>query len=129
MRRNDYIRVFQDLVGSSRYWPTKVREAICRSHHVNNRERFIITVFLFHNGVNPEIIIDFFKDCFRLDDAAHRQVRWLIDELFKNPHRYRAYVPSLGMWSDNPNYRLNPNSEGFRLNRAGFYQASRRAPR
>lgn len=117
MRRNEYVRLFQELVGSTRSWPTRVREAICRSYHVNNRERFIITVFLFHNGVDPDLIIDFFRDCFRLDDAAHRQIVWLIAQLRRNPNRYRAYVASHGMWSNNPGLDYNPASPPWRRRR------------
>lgn len=48
------------------------------SKHLNNQDRFTITVFLLCNGINPTLIKTYFADCFKFDQSAWRQIDYLI---------------------------------------------------
>jgi hypothetical protein len=78
MNRQQYAKIFIDLIGPSWSWPNQVRLLFFGYLHLNNVQRFIVTVFLLANGINPELIRSFFQDCFRMDSAAHRQIEWII---------------------------------------------------
>lgn len=78
MKRQQHLKQFIDLIGPSGDWPRQIRQLLFGGKHLNNSQRFQTTVFLLCNGVNPILIKAFYKDCFKFDDQANRQIDWII---------------------------------------------------
>ena len=79
--KREYVKLLQDLVGSSHKWPRAIQRVVFGQTHLTNPERFTVIVFLYRNGVNPVIIKDFFSECYHFDAAAWRQINYVLREL------------------------------------------------
>lgn len=73
----DYLYDFVDIVGPIYKWPHSI-SGLLPKQHLNNQERFKLTVFLLCNGVNPEMIKAYFSDCYGFDAQAWRQINYVI---------------------------------------------------
>lgn len=58
-------------------WPKAIREAFFKSH-MNNTERFKVTVFFLANGIAPHVIVKAYAAKFTFDKEAWRQIHWVI---------------------------------------------------
>lgn len=83
MRRHQWVALFQELIGPTRSWAADVRQYVCSSAHLNYTARFRVLLFLVGNGVNPDLVFDFFDDTFNFDKSAWSQLRTLIGQF---PH-------------------------------------------
>lgn len=79
MKRQQHLKIFIDLIGHSKFWPNYIRRLMFGARHLNNQQRFTITVFLLCNGVNPVLIKAYYDDCFNFDASAYRQINWIIN--------------------------------------------------
>lgn len=59
LKRYQYMKMFQEVIGPSNAWPNKIRFYLYGNAHLNNQQRFTVVVFLMANGINPELIMDF----------------------------------------------------------------------
>lgn len=75
-----YVKQFQELVGPSKLWPRQIRSLVFSQKHLNNKQRFTVTVFLLANGVSAYIIQAYFQTCFYFDSQAWRQIKWIIQK-------------------------------------------------
>ena len=61
------------------HWPVAIRRAFFKSH-MNNSERFKVTVFFLANGVAPYVIKNCYAHKFNFDASAWRQINWIINQ-------------------------------------------------
>jgi hypothetical protein len=62
----------------SHLWPRAIRNAFYKKH-MNNAERFKVTVFFLVNQVPPEILLNAYEFKFKdFDQQAWRQIHWII---------------------------------------------------
>ena len=66
-----------NMLPKSHLWPHAIRDAFY-SKHMNNKERFKVTVFFLCNGVDPELIKNAYQQRFKFDYEAWRQIVWVI---------------------------------------------------
>jgi len=95
----------QNLIGPVTSWPRSLRSSILR-RNPNNSERFALTVFLLNNGVPIGWVQMLWSSCmdtgrglvrrFILDDAANRQLRWVIARWTENPRRWHSWDMTSG---------------------------------
>lgn len=78
--RQQHLKLFIELIGPSKQWPRQIRQNLFGQRHLNNRERFQCTVFLLCNGISPAQIKAYYNDCFNFDDAAERQINWILNQ-------------------------------------------------
>ena len=81
--KREYVVLFQELVGKSYRWPRTIRDMVFAQHHLNNKERLTVIVFLYRNGVNPSVVRGFFLQCYDFDDCAWRQIDYVLRQLDK----------------------------------------------
>lgn len=77
-KKAHYLRIIQDLIGPTRYWPASIRIDMLSKPVITNQSRFKIVVFLLCNGVNPITIREALNAFFKLDDDAKRHIDWVI---------------------------------------------------
>ncbi|MEY3324803.1 MAG: hypothetical protein RLZ11_1117 [Bacteroidota bacterium] len=78
MARQKHLRLFIDLIGPSKDWPTQIRMLLFGAKHLTNQQRFSCTVFLLANGISPRQIREFYAQTFNFDQSAWRQIDWII---------------------------------------------------
>ena len=73
-----YRKSLIETIGPSCLWPTAIRLTIFGARHLKHRESFIVVVFCLCNGVDTELLHQWFEECYQFDAAAWRHRRWLI---------------------------------------------------
>ena len=80
------------MLGPSHQWPRAIRKLIFTwgACHLKNAERFAVVVFLFTNGISPELIVQWFKEnpCV-LDKKGMLHVAFIIREFPRK--KWRAW--------------------------------------
>lgn len=84
-----------DLVGPIDWWPPQVVSVFSRLH-MNNRDRFVLTVFLLCNGCDPRIIIQYYRVAYDFDRSAWDQVNYIINRYPQS--QWQAWNIHLGRW-------------------------------
>lgn len=75
--RREAFKSLNEVLGDQRAWPVAIRYAIHKKH-MSNQDRFKVIVFLLCNGVSPTWILAFFQAVGNYDQAAYRQINWII---------------------------------------------------
>jgi len=79
MNRHFFMKQLIDIIGPGKFWPKALWNLVARKFHINNEQRFKLTVFFLCNGVAPHIINGFYRTRYRkLDNEAWRQIAYLI---------------------------------------------------
>lgn len=68
-----------NMLPKSHLWPKAIREAFFKKH-MNNTERFKVTVFFLANGVAPFLITKAYQKKFNFDKEAWRQINWIFQK-------------------------------------------------
>lgn len=67
------------MIGHSNEWPRAIRKMLYANKHLNYRERFIVTVFLLENAVNPLDVTMLMRDLYiHMDHSAVNHIASLI---------------------------------------------------
>lgn len=82
----------QDIIGKASLWPVRIRRLFW-TKNIKNFERFIVCVFVYVNGLNPEL----FKEWALLmgllrDNEAHRHVDYLFTKFEEGKYAKEHYA-------------------------------------
>lgn len=66
---NYYWKILLDLLGPAHNWPNEIRRILASKLVPRNKEDFAVVLFLLANGINPELILGYFRDRWN----AHRK--------------------------------------------------------
>ena len=98
----------QDIVGEASLWPNYIRHLFWRKN-LTWEERQIISAFVFINGLNPIIFLEWvtLKGLAR-DDKAWRHFKYILGQFEKNPtlYHYGLYAYNITM-----GYYQKPNGQ------------------
>lgn len=81
----------QDIIGLQNEWPYRIVDLFW-TRNVQFFERQILTAFVYVNGLNPELFMEW-VDLFGLarDHEARNHFLWLFSAFDENPHRWTLY--------------------------------------
>lgn len=77
-RRSYYLKTIQEIIGPEKLWPIAIKHLVYRAKHLNNVQRFKVTVFFLCNGLHPDYICGFYQSTFNMDAEAARHVMYII---------------------------------------------------
>ena len=82
----------QDIIGAAKLWPYRIRRLFW-TQHIKHWDRILICVFVFVNGLNPEIFFEWatLKNLCR-DRSAENHIRYLLRTFENNPQKYTWYA-------------------------------------
>ena len=91
----------QDIVGKASLWPHKIRQLFW-SKNIKHWDRILICCFVFVNGLNPTVFLEWcdLKGLCR-DFSARHEIISLLRTFEDNPSKYRnwyQYNVSQGRW-------------------------------
>lgn len=69
-----------DTIGPVNNWPVAIKRMFFSDLHPRNMTRFTLTVFMLTNMIPPEWVKKWFDMAYILDEAAKRQIRWVIEK-------------------------------------------------
>ena len=81
-------REIQDIIGSASLWPRHIRRLFW-SGHIDSFNRTSVATFVFVNGLNPEVFLEWaslLKLC--RDRAARNHFKYLFRTFEADPRRY-----------------------------------------
>ena len=76
-----------DIIGPIHLWPKDIRKLFWEKHWTN-KQRFKIAVFVFINGLNPELLLDWIVLFQNTDRNGEIHIRYLMDK-FEEGTLYR----------------------------------------
>lgn len=88
-------RDIQDIIGNASLWPIRIRRLFW-TQHLRYFQRFLIVIFSYVNGLNPQLLIEWLKIQRGFSNAeSERHVRELFIRLeegkYNNHTRYNYY--------------------------------------
>lgn len=86
----DQWMVLQDIMGDAKLWPTKIRKYFWTLKNLTNWERKLTCVFVFINGLNPEIFLEW-VDLIDPNSAGRRYMESLLNKFEAHPSLYELY--------------------------------------
>ena len=83
--------IVQDVIDPTHHWPCAIRRYFW-TQHLRGWHRTLTAVFVFTNGLNPQIFIEW-AHLLNLgrDSEAYRHFEYLFPAFERNPRRYNLY--------------------------------------
>jgi len=70
-------KLLYDFFHKPYLWPNQIRRIVYENTNINNRERFILYVFLLNNGFSPDHAQQLFETLWILDRDSQSQINYL----------------------------------------------------
>lgn len=83
--------LFHDTAITPDNMPYQLRGHIYGGAHLNNRARFVTTVYMLNNGISPEKVKKFFEIRNDYDYSAWNQIKWLINKWQMREWNYKSW--------------------------------------
>lgn len=83
--------IIQDIIGDAKHWPFSIRRLFW-TKHIKHWDRLLLTAFVYVNGLNPDIFLEwaYLLELGR-DSAAYKHFESLLKEQYPNKS-YKLYA-------------------------------------